>query len=72
MPPHQQFAAPISNPSPHAQVMGFWSKAQRVVGYKVRSEAAAKKKEVMDKQVGGWVGSWLGWEGRRGLQRHSA
>ncbi|KAL4852636.1 Protein PHOTOPERIOD-INDEPENDENT EARLY FLOWERING 1 [Chlorella vulgaris] len=33
------------------EVMGFWSKAQRVVGYKVRSEAAAKKKEVMDKQL---------------------
>ena len=34
------------------QVLGFWGKAQRVVVYKVKTEVDAKKKEVMDKQVG--------------------
>ncbi|KAI7839523.1 hypothetical protein COHA_006706, partial [Chlorella ohadii] len=33
------------------EVMGFWSKAQRVVLYKVRTEVEARKKEVMDKQL---------------------
>lgn len=37
------------------QVAAFWSKAQRVVAFKVRSEVEAKKKEVMDKQVCVWV-----------------
>lgn len=41
-----------------AQVMGFWGKAQRVVLYKVRTEVEARKKEVMDKQVG--AASWTG------------
>lgn len=38
--------------------MGFWGKAQRVVLYKVRTEVEARKKEVMDKQVG--AASWTG------------
>ena len=43
------------------QVMGFWSKAQRVVLYKVRTEVEARKKEVMDKQVGGcWTSKRVG------------
>lgn len=45
--------------------MGFWGKAQRVVMYKVRTEVEAKKKEVMDKQVGGGFRLWL--IGPRGL-----
>ena len=44
-------SSPIPTPAP-PQVLGFWGKAQRVVLYKVRSEVEAKKKEVMDKQVG--------------------
>lgn len=39
--------------------MGFWGKAQRVVLYKVRTEVEARKKEVMDKQVGGPAGCWV-------------
>jgi E1A-binding protein p400 len=33
------------------EVAGFWSKAQRVVLYKVRTKVEAKKKEVMDRQL---------------------
>lgn len=38
-----------------AQVMAFWDKAQRVVLYKVKSEVEARKKEVMDRQVGAGI-----------------
>lgn len=42
-----------------AQVMTFWSKAQRVVLYKLKTEMEARKKEVMDKQVVPGLTHWL-------------
>ena len=33
------------------QVMKFWAKAERVVNFKVKSVAEARKKEVMDKHL---------------------
>ena len=52
---------------PSPQVLGFWQKAQRVVLYKVRTEAEARKKEVMDKQVGADAGAELALSWRWGI-----
>ena len=38
------------------QVMKFWGKAERVVAYKNKSAADARKKEVMDKHLNFLVG----------------
>ena len=38
------------------EVASFWSKAHRVVLYKVKSQVEAKKKEVMDKQLDALLG----------------
>lgn len=53
--------------------MAFWDKAQRVVMYKVKTEVEARKKEVMDRQVGaGCLPVFqprlcsVAWPGRRG------
>ena len=40
----------------HAQVSKFWGKAERLVVYKTKSIAEAKKKEIMDKHLNFLVG----------------